>query len=269
MTKKENKRTTKSAQPLLQEVDLDPPVLKASGWAEVDVKEARDHKYAITGYEAQVVTVSLKPGEHCQGEPGSMMYLSPHVEMLASYSGCWDRCCGGESCFVLNFTNKSSGPGYAALVPSDPLAKVVPVELSSPEVGGCLIVQQGSYMASYGKVDVGMSCDFNFCRCCCGGMGLIRQKLEGTGTVFLASTGTIVQKVLQAGETCVIDTNCLLAYSKSCKFDLKRTGGVVGMFGGGEGIFNSTITGPGLVIMQSMNVKLLLESLAAEKMYRR
>jgi uncharacterized protein (AIM24 family) len=94
---------------------------------------------------AQVVTVALKPGEHCQGEPGSMMYLSPQVDMLASYAGCWNRCCGGESCFILNFTNhNSSGHGYAALVPSDPLAKVVPVDLSAPEVGGCLIVQQGT-----------------------------------------------------------------------------------------------------------------------------
>ena len=72
------------------------------------------------------------------------MYLSPGVEMLASYAGCWNRCCGGESCAVLNFTNReSSGKGYAALVPSDPLAKVVPVEMSAPHVGGCLIVQQG------------------------------------------------------------------------------------------------------------------------------
>jgi uncharacterized protein (AIM24 family) len=72
------------------------------------------------------------------------MYLSPQVDMLASYAGCCTRCCGGESCFVLNYTNHStSGPGYAALVPSDPLGKVVPIELSAPEVGGRLIVQQG------------------------------------------------------------------------------------------------------------------------------
>lgn len=67
----------------------------------------------------------------------------------------------------------------------------------------------------------------------------------------------------------VVDTFCLLGYSDSCKFDLKRAGGIVGMIGGGEGIFNSTITGPGLVIMQSMNRQLLLDSLAADKIYRR
>jgi uncharacterized protein (AIM24 family) len=72
------------------------------------------------------------------------MYLSPQVDMLVSYAGCCTRCCGGESCFVLNYTNNSnSGPGYAALAPSVPLGKVVPIDLTTPDVGGTLIVQQG------------------------------------------------------------------------------------------------------------------------------
>jgi uncharacterized protein (AIM24 family) len=106
-------------------------------------------------------------------------------------------------------------------------------------------------------------------RCCCSGLGLIRQKIKGTGTVFLESTGTIVQKVLQAGETVLVDTECVLAYADSCKLDLRRTGGILGMMGGGEGIFNTTLTGPGLVIMVSMNQSVFLQSLAVQKIYRR
>lgn len=87
--------------------------------------------------------------------------------------------------------------------------------------------------------------------------------------VFLASTGTIVQKVLAEGETIIVDTNCVLAFAQSCKMDLKRAGNVVGMVGGGEGIFNTTITGPGLVIVQSMNQLVFLQSLVAQKIYRR
>jgi uncharacterized protein (AIM24 family) len=77
------------------------------------------------------------------------MYLSPQVDMLVSYAGCCTRCCGGESCFVLNYTNNSSsGPGYAALAPSVPLGKVVPIDLTAPDVGGTLIVQQGKVECS-------------------------------------------------------------------------------------------------------------------------
>ena len=99
--------------------------------------------------------------------------------------------------------------------------------------------------------------------------GLVRQKIEGNGTVFLGATGTIVQKVLDHNEVLLCDTNCILGYAESCTFDLKKTGGIVNWIGGGEGFFNSLIKGPGLVVIQSMNMTVLLESLAAEKMYRR
>ena len=99
--------------------------------------------------------------------------------------------------------------------------------------------------------------------------GLVRQKIEGSGTAFLGATGTIVQKVLAENEVMLMDTNCILAYASTCTFDLKKTGGIVNWIGGGEGFFNSSLKGPGLVIVQSMNMCMLLESLAAEKMYRR
>ena len=103
----------------------------------------------------------------------------------------------------------------------------------------------------------------------CHPQGLVRQKITGSGTAFLGATGTIVEKVLAEGEVMLMDTNCILAYAESCTFDLKKTGGIVNWIGGGEGFFNSSLKGPGLVVAQSMNMCLLLESLAAEKMYRR
>lgn len=245
-------------------------VAHASGWEPLEVTEGPSSKFAIVGNESQVLTIALGPDETCKGEPGSMMYLSPGVSQAASYEGCCERCLSCESCCVLNFTNTgNSNIAYAALTPNEPLGKVIPVDLSSSEVGGVLIVQKGSYMGSYGEVNVGVDFDCNFVRCCCGGVGLIRQKISGTGTVFLGATGTIVQKVLAPGEIMIMDTNCILAFSESCQMDIKRSGGVIGMIGGGEGIFNTTLRGPGLAIVQSMNRFLFLQSLAANKMYRR
>mmetsp|Transcript_38633 Transcript_38633/g.57437 ORF Transcript_38633/g.57437 Transcript_38633/m.57437 type:complete len:201 (-) Transcript_38633:82-684(-) len=200
-----------------------------------------------------------------------MMYLSPGMKQNATCDGCCERCCAGESCFTMNFTNSGeySPTAYAALTPNYPTAKIVPVDMSSPNVGGTLIAQQGAFMASYGDVTIGVSFDCNFLRCCCAGTGLVRQKLEGSGTAFLAATGTIVQKVLQPGEVIVCDTNCILAFADSCTLDLKRAAGIVGMFGGGEGIFNTTLTGPGLVLVQTMNEIVWREAMIANKIYRR
>ena len=229
------------------------------------------HQYAITGEESQVITMQLGVGESVKGEPGVMMYLSPGVEQHASCDGCLARACAGEDCFVMNFTNNGSGDGdaYAALTPNFPTAKVVPVDMSDPNVDGTLIAQQGAFMASYGDVSIGISLDCNLIRCFCGGAGFIRQKISGTGTAFIAATGTIIQKVLGPGETILCDTNCILAFAGSCKMDIRRAGGILGMVGGGEGIFNTSITGPGIVLIQSMNEDMFLKSLIAQKLLSR
>lgn len=245
-------------------------VAHASGWDPLELKKSADSKFAIVGNESQVLTVALGPDETCKGEPGSMMYLSPGVTQHASCEGCCERCLVCESCCVLNFTNTgSSKVAYAAMTPNEPMGKVIPVDLSSKDVGGVLIVQKGAYMGSYGDVNVGLSLDCNFMRCCCGGAGLIRQKITGTGTVFLGATGTIVEKVLAPGEVMIMDSNCILAFSDSCHLDIKQAGGIIGMAGGGEGIFNTTLTGPGLAIVQSMNMYKFLGALAANKIYGR
>lgn len=67
----------------------------------------------------------------------------------------------------------------------------------------------------------------------------------------------------------IMDTNSVLAFAESCKLDVRRSAGIVGMFGGGEGIFNTVLTGPGLVLVQSMNEVTFREALVANKLYRR
>ena len=86
---------------------------------------------------------------------------------------------------------------------------------------------------------------------------------------LIAASGTIIQKVLTEGETIIIDSNCVLAFAQSCKLDIRRAGGIGGMIGGGEGIFNTTLTGPGLVLVQSMNELTFRDALAANKLYTR
>ena len=254
--------------------DSDPDrkaVLHYTGFAETEdlIPSPQDTFYAITGNESQVLTIRLREGEQVRGEPGTMFFLSDGMSQTIRCDDCYQRCCTGEGCCVVDFTNNNTSPGFASLTPNFPTAKVVPVDLRSPDIGGTLIAQGGTYMASYGDVQIQVDFDCNFMRCCCGGMGLIRQKIVGTGTVFLSSTGTMVQKVLKPGESILVDTFCLLAYSGTCKFDIKRTAGIVGMIGGGEGIFNSVITGPGVVYVSSMNAETFKQALAAQKLYRR
>lgn len=259
--------------PPVVEADI---VLQHTGWSHFTTPSNNRYHYAITGEESQIVTIRLDgEGDQCQGEPGTMVYLTDGIRQNVTCEGCCERMCSGESCCVINFIHQpsrsSSGMShaYAALTPNFPTAKVIPVDLSSPHVNGTLICQQGAYMASCGNVSIRISLDCNFMRCCCGGLGMIRQKVEGDGMVFLAGTGTMVQKVLAEGEIIVADTNCIMAFAESCHLDIRRTGGLLGMVGGGEGFFNTTLTGPGLVILQSMNESTFRQALIANKVWRR
>ena len=206
-------------------------------------------KYAITGNESQVITVSLAPGDKARSEPGTMMYMTSGVDSDVSCRGCFGRWCSGEDCCEIEYRNNSGAYGYTAMTPNLGTAnKVVPLDLASPNVNGEILCQKGSYMASYGNVEVEVKFDFNFCRCCCAGMGFAVQKIVGSGVVFLCASGTVVQKILGPGEKILIDTNCILAYSATCELDIQKASrGVMGFVGSGEGFFNSSITGPGIV----------------------
>ena len=162
--------------------------------------------------------------------------MSSGIDPSVSYEGCCGRCCSGECCYAVNYSNGSptvDTSEFLALTPCFPTSKVVPVDLSSPDVDGKLIAQTGAFMASYGDVEVSASFDFSLGGCC-GGLGFVRQKLKGSGTVFLTATGTIVQKVLADGEVILVDTNCILAFAKSVNLSIRKSGNIIGMIGGGE-----------------------------------
>jgi len=256
--------------------------LKVTGWDRIYVPTSdstitsttTQTKHAIVGNESQVLTIDLPVGESVESEPGTMMYLTDGIEPSIKCAGCFGRCCSGEACYDVSYVNVGTSSsvqqsGYISLTPNFPTAKVVPVDMSSPEVGEKLLCQQGAYMAKYGDVTVDFKLDCNLTRCCCAGTGLFQQQLSGTGTVFLASTGTILQKVLEEGEKIQIDTNCILAWASTVTIDIRKAGTIMGMIGGGEGFVNTVLTGPGLVLIRSMDEEMFRHALANDKMWRR
>ena len=224
----------------------------STGWSKFEVQYPDEPKYSITGADSQVVTVQLAGNEMVYSEPGTMMFMSDYVKGDTECGGCLQRCCSGESCCTMRLENTQQELGFVGLTPNFP-SKVIPVDLSSPMVNGTLQCKAGAYMAHFGEVEIQTDFDCNPCRACCGGAGFVRQELVGTGTVFLNSSGTIMQKELVEGEKIVVDTNCVLAWAQGVEMELQSAGGCCGMALGGEGVFNTVFTGPGLVMVTSMN----------------
>lgn len=216
------------------------------------VPAAPEPHWQITGHDSQVLTVLLEGNEKISTEPGTMMYMSNTIETEVDcdpINGC-GRWFAGENCVKVNLTNQASESAYVGLTPNFP-AKVVGLELS--ELGGRMYSKSGAIMSSIGNVNITSSLDCNPVTCCCAGLGCVRQVLEGDGSAFLAAGGTLLQKNLADGETMKVDTNSLVAFQDTVTLGVSPSGNLCGMCCGGEGIFNTTVTGPGIIVIQSMS----------------
>lgn len=213
--------------------------------------------FTIEGADSQILTVHLKPGDVARSEVGTMMFMVGDVKPDTECTCSLQRVCGGETCCQATFTNTGNATAVVGLTPNYP-AKIVPVNINPNRH---YVAQKGSFMSSLGNVEILASVDCNPCSCCCGGMGMIRQKIQGDGVAFLNAGGTVLQRNLAAGEKIVLDTEVIVAYEESVEIGIQTAGGCCTMCFGGEGLFNTTATGPGTVIIQSMPFSKYVRSL--------
>lgn len=78
------------------------------------------------------------------------------------------------------------------------------------------------------------------------------QKLSGKGLAFVEIDGSVMEYQLAAGESMLINTGYLAAMSESCKLKVETVAGLKNKFFGGEGFFNTAVSGPGHVWIQTM-----------------
>ena len=51
-----------------------------------------------------------------------------------------------------------------------------------------------------------------------------------------------------------MDTGHLVMMDETCKMDIERISGVKNALFGGEGLFNTVVTGPGKIVIQTMPI---------------
>lgn len=163
--------------------------------------------------------------------------------------GAGKRLITGESLFTTVYTNQASGKKRVAFGAPYP-GKILPMDLR--QLGGTLICQKDSFLCAARGVSLGIALQRKLGAGFFGGEGFIMQKLEGDGMAFVHAGGTVVRRDLQAGETLLIDTGCVVAYTQGVDFDIQYVGKIKTALFGGEGIFLARVTGPGQVWLQSL-----------------
>ena len=208
-------------------------------------------RYNIVGEPTPVVICDLEAGESMITEKGSMVWMSPNMRMETGSNGglgkAFGRLLSGDSLFQNTYTAED-GPGMIAFASSFP-GQIRPWEIGP---GREVIVQKSGFLAAEESVELSVFFQKKLGAGLFGGEGFIMQRLSGQGTAFLEFDGHVVEYNLQPGQQIVIDTGYLAAMDATCNMEIKSVPGLKNMVFGGEGLFNTVITGPGRVWLQTM-----------------
>ncbi len=216
--------------------------------------------YEIKGGAFPVVECKLQDGEAMVTESGSMVWMSPNMQMETKGGGIgkmFSRAFTGENIFQNVYTAR--GNGLIAFGSSFP-GKIVPLEITP---GREMIVQKNAFLASETGVELSIHFKKKLGAGFFGGEGFIMQKLSGSGMAFVEIDGELVEYELAPGQQIVVDTGNVAGYEASVQMDIRQVPGLKNMFFGGEGIFNTVLTGPGKIWLQTMPISSVAAAVAA------
>ncbi len=226
--------------------------------------------YEIFGDDMQYVEIELDPGEAAIGEAGAMMMMEDGIEMDTTFGdgsqspqqeglfgkllGAGKRLITGESLFTTIFHNEGKGKLRVAFAAPHP-GQIIPIDLS--KMDGEFICQKDAFLCAARGVSLGIAFQRKIGTALFGGEGFIMQRLQGDGMAFVHSGGTLAERTLAPGELLRVDTGCVVGFQPSVNFDIEYVGKLKSAIFGGEGLFFSTLKGPGKVWIQSMPISRL------------
>jgi uncharacterized protein (TIGR00266 family) len=223
-------------------------------------------KYEIEGHNLQIARVHLTPGQEIFAEAGKMIYKTANVDWATRMSGqsIGDKILGaikrklmGESLFFTYF-HTSAGQGEVGFAGHYP-GKIQVFELAP---GQTIMVQRDGFLFAQGTVALDIAMVRRLGAGLLGGEGFILEKLTGPGTVFVHAGGDHVDFTLGPGEVLQVQTGHLVAFEPTVNYDVQMVGSIRTAIFGGEGLFLTTLTGPGRVILQSMTLERLRHELS-------
>lgn len=217
-------------------------------------------EYKIIGEPMPVVQCNLQTGESMKTESGSMVWMTDNMKMETNAGGgvgkAFGRMFSGENMFQ-NVYTAEGGPGMITFGSSF-TGSIRAVQLSP---GKSIVCQKGAFLASEMGVELSIFFQKKLGAGFMGGEGFIMQKLSGNGVVFLEIDGYAMEYELGAGQSVILDTGYLVIMDETCSLDIEKVKGVKNVLFGGEGLFNTRVTGPGKIILQTMPISSFAQTL--------
>lgn len=207
--------------------------------------------YEIKGGSFPIVICQLSDGEQMITEKGSMVWMSPNMDMQTTGGGLgkmFSKAFAGESMFQNVYTSR--GQGMITFGSSFP-GKIIPLQLSP---GRDFIVQKSAFLAGESGVNISVHFNRKIGVGLFGGEGFIMQRLSGSGIAFIEIDGDLVEYQLAPGQQIVVDSGNVAGFESGVNMDIQQIRGAKNVLFGGEGLFNTVLTGPGRIWLQTMPI---------------
>ena len=216
-------------------------------------------RYEILGEPLPVVECHLNAGESMITERGAMCWMTPNMKMETVGGGVgkmFGRMFSGEAMFQNRYTAQG-GNGMIAFASSFPGS----IRAFNITPGNEMVVQKSGFLASEAGVNLSVFFQKKLGAGFFGGEGFIMQRLSGNGICFVEIDGHVVEYNLAAGEAMIIDTGYVAAMSATCTMEITTVPGIKNALFGGEGLFNTVVTGPGKLLLQTMPINNVANSI--------
>ena len=215
-------------------------------------------RYEIKGGAFPVVVCELADGEQMITEKGSMVWMSPNMQMDTRGGGLgkiFSKAFSGESMFQNIYTAR--GAGMIAFGSSFP-GQIKAVTIAP---GQDMILQKTAFLAAEPGVELSIHFNKKLGTGLFGGEGFIMQRLSGSGVAFAEIDGELVEYELREGQQIVVDTGNVAGFTTGVKMEIQQVPGMKNKLLGGEGLFNTLLTGPGRVWLQTMPISSVAASI--------
>ena len=216
-------------------------------------------QYEIWGDMMPAVTITMEAGESIYTQSGGMSWMTDKIEMTTNTKGGFMKGLGrmfsGDSLFMATYTSQAPAQQLT-------IASAVPGNIKQFEINPSysIVAQKGAFLCATQGVEIKPFVT-NVKGGFFGGEGFILQQYVGQGTVFCELDGSIREMELAAGEKLVIDTGNVAAWESTVTYNSQMVKGFKNALFGGEGLFLTTLTGPGKVWLQTMSVAELAKAL--------
>ena len=216
-------------------------------------------QYEVWGGMMPAVTLKLDQGESIYTQSGGMAWMTSQISMDTNMGGGLGKGLGrlfsGESLFMATYTSQAPGQEIT-------IASTVPGEILKYDINPSysIIAQKGAFLCATPGVElkayVNKAKSGFF-----GGEGFVLQQFTGNGVVFCEVDGSVREMDLAPGQKIKIDTGNVVAWEASVAYDVETIKGFKNVLFGGEGLFLTTLTGPGKIWLQTMSKSELASAL--------